>query len=472
MGRSLARLKRFGHTSTMPDALAIAVAGALAIAGLGGVLLLLSRGGKGRKEKKPAQRDRAAVLRYARRKLSQDPRDVDANLALAELYFREENYAGAYQHYRLLLDLCAANPTLPELDITIRHALCALHQGKTEEAYKGLMIAWSMDKSNFDVNFNLGVLEHDRKAYQRAATFLTAAQAAQPEHLPTARYLGLSEYRQKRYAMAASLLRKWLDAHPEDKECVAVQGQCYFYMKRFDLAGRIFQHLRADPEHGPLACLYSATMRLHEKNYDAAIADLQIGLRHSNVPRDMALEMKYRIASAHLRMNRVDQATVVWREILEINRNYKDVRELVKTYQELSSNKHLQTYMMGTQSEYANLCRRLARVYFSEGTVKVSDVSQRGADYADVVAEVATRKWEESVLFRFLRSTGDVGDLLLRDLNERLKDLHASRGVCFTAGKYNEGARAFVEARLIDLCDKGDLLKLLHTLTLHPQFVV
>jgi tetratricopeptide (TPR) repeat protein len=331
------------------------------------------------------------------------------------------------------------------------------------------MIAWSMDKGNFDVNYNLGTLEYRRKAYQRSAALLAAAQAAQPDHLLTAKYLGLSEFRLKKYADASALLRKWLDAHPEDKECVALQGQCYFHMKRYDLASRIFSHLRPDPEYGPLSCLYAATIRLNEKDYEGAIADLEIGLRHQNLSGDLGLEMRYRLAAAHMKLNHIDMATSFWREIVAMNPQFKDARELLKTYQELSANKYLHTYLMASASEFVNLCRRVVRVYYDEGTVKITDVSVRGNEYADVLAEITTRKWEEIVLFRFLRSTGDVGDLLLRELNARLKDIRAGRGVCLTAGKYKENARAFVEARLIDLREKAYLLQLFDKLARRPQ---
>lgn len=443
-------------------------AGLLALLGLVGVYFLLGRGGP-RKERPKRRADRATVLRSAQRKLAQEPRDPGANLAIAELHYSEENYEEAYKHYRLLLDLCASNPQLNEIELTIRHALCAMQLHREDEAYKGLMIAWSMDKTKFDVNFNLGVIEYNRKAYQRAATLLNAALVTKPDHLPTARYLGLSEFRMKRFAVAATLLRTWLDAHPEDKESVAVQGQCYFHMKRYDLAGRIFAHLRPDPEYGPLSCLYSATIRLYEKNYDGAVADLEIGLKHPGIPQDMALEMRYRLASAHLKMNRVDDATAAWRAIVAVNPSFKDTGDLLKTYQELSVNKYLHTYLLATTSEFVNLCRRLVRVYFEEGTVKVTDVAVHGNEYADVLADVTTRKWEESVLFRFLRSTGDVGDFLLRELNARLKDIRASRGVCVSAGKYADGARAFVEARLIDLREKDYLLKLFDRLARRPN---
>jgi tetratricopeptide (TPR) repeat protein len=453
----------------MPSFVPFVGAGVAALVALTVIYVLFARrGGKGAAEA-PRRKDRSAVLRAAEKKLAQDPRDPEANLAVADLLFDEERHDQAYKHYRLLLDLCAANPGLDELHLTIRHALCALHLGREDEAYKGLMIAWSMDKASFDVTYNLGVIEYKRKAYPRAAALLSAALAAKPDHPMIPKYLGLAQFRVKKYADASALLRRWLDAHPEDKECVAIQGQCYFQMKRFDLASRIFSHLRPDPEYGPLACLYAATIRLNEKDYEGAIADLEIGMRHQNVAPEVGLELRYRLAAANVKLNHLDLATAAWREIVAINPQFKDTAQLLKTYQELATNKHLQTYLMAPSSEFVNLCRRLARVYLDEGTVKITDVQLHAKEYVDVLVEVTTRKWEESVLFRFLRSTGDVGDLLLRDLNARLKDIRAGRGVCITAGKFKENAKTFVEARLIDLREKDHLLKLFDKLARRPQ---
>jgi restriction endonuclease Mrr len=46
-------------------------------------------------------------------------------------------------------------------------------------------------------------------------------------------------------------------------------------------------------------------------------------------------------------------------------------------------------------------------------------------------------------------------------LHSRIKDLKAGRGFCVTAGGFTEGAQQFVEARLIDLVEKNELMKLL-----------
>jgi hypothetical protein len=53
---------------------------------------------------------------------------------------------------------------------------------------------------------------------------------------------------------------------------------------------------------------------------------------------------------------------------------------------------------------------------------------------------------------------------LLRDLYVHAKDIHAPRAVCITAGTVTEQAREFVEARMIDLVEKDNLVKMLKKL--------
>ncbi|MCP4160321.1 MAG: restriction endonuclease, partial [Deltaproteobacteria bacterium] len=89
-------------------------------------------------------------------------------------------------------------------------------------------------------------------------------------------------------------------------------------------------------------------------------------------------------------------------------------------------------------------------------------VSFASAEYVDILADVKTKKWEDQILFRYVRTDGVVGHLMVRDLYERIKELHAGRGFCFTAGGFSESAEKWVEARLIDLISKEKLIQYLN----------
>lgn len=402
-------------------------------------------------------RDRATILKQANKRLSQNPKDARALSDLADLYYREEKWDKAYTTYDALLQVAPSSEQVNEFDVTLRHALSAMKANKLDEAYKGLAYARQNRPDLFEVNFNLGYLEYRKKNYERATTILQEANEQQPEHGPTLRYLGQSLFRTKDYRKAISTLQKAIGLEPGDKESQFALAQCYFETSQHDQALRIFSHMRADPVFGPSAALRSGVIRLNQKRYDQAIKDLEIGLKHEKLKPEVELELKYRLAAAYTKNQHIDQAATRLREIYRVKPDYKDVAQQLGAAEELSSNKNLQTYLLGASSDFVSVCRRIVNGYFQQAQIKLVDVHVETDQYADLLTEVETRSWQDVILFRFVRTSGSVGELMLRDLHTRIKEVKAGRGVCFCAGEFTEGARSFVEARLIDLHDKKEL---------------
>jgi hypothetical protein len=130
-------------------------------------------------------------------------------------------------------------------------------------------------------------------------------------------------------------------------------------------------------------------------------------------------------------------------------------------FKELNSNRNLQVYLISSSADFVTLCRKIATSYIPKSKVKIVDISVQGSDHADILTVVETPKWEDTILFRFVRSTGKVGELMLRDFHARIKETKSGRGYCFAPGEFSEEARRFVEARLIDLVSKNALTKIL-----------
>ncbi len=419
---------------------------------------------KGNKKKK-RHKDTETLMREAKKKLTSNPKDPEALMTIAEIYFSEGSWETAFRTYNMLIELSPSYSEIPEFLVTLRSALAAIKLGKLEDAYKNLVVARTLQMDHFEVNFNLGFLEFKRKNYEKAIILLKAAESQDPEHLDTKRYLGQAFAKAKKYKDAISRLNKVVDAQPEDKPSLFVIAQCYYEAGQNDRALRIFSHLRPDPSWGPQASLYAGTINTKLRKYDQAQLDFEIGLRHENIPTDILLELKYRLASAYTRNQELDRALPLLHEIRAINPNYKDVSSQISSGSELQQNQNLQTYLMAPPSEFVTLCRKLSSSFFPQSQTKITDISVQRSEYTDILAEVETSKWVDVILFRYIRSTGQVGEFMLRDFHSRIKELKAGRGLCFSAGKFTEGAHAFVEARLIDLISKEELLKRLRALS-------
>lgn len=432
-----------------------------AIVALAGIVLLamviLGRsrtGGKGK--------DRDTVLRNANKKLSQNPRDPEALRDLADMYYQDQAWDKAYKMYETLIALASSHPGVDEFEINLRYAISALRLNLLNEAYKGFAVARSLKQDDFEVNFNLGKLEFQKNNFEKAIQYLNQARALDPEHAPTLRCLGHALFKIKKYKEALANIRKAIELAPDDKESLFTLAECYYEVNQTDQALRIFGHLRPDPAMGPSACLFSGSINLKNLRLDKAIEDFEIGLKHQNVKSEIRLELKYRLASALLKQQDIGMALGYLREIQDVHPNYKDVPLLIAKYQELNANKNMQIYLMAPSAEFVALCRKIVLNYFPRAKVKITNISVNKNEWADILAEVDTSKWSDVIMFRFIRTQGSVGELIVRDFHAHLKEVKAGKGVCIAVGAFTEEARRYTEARLIDLIEKDRLTAMLN----------
>jgi len=410
------------------------------------------------------KKDRNATLKEANRRLSSNPKDAEALLSLADLYFNDNDYDKAAKTYTLLSSMTSTNLGLDAYGINLRAGISLIKLGQNEEAYKLLLIAKAVQSDGFEVNFNIGYLEYQKKAFEKSVAVLRQASVIQPDHAPTQKYLGQALFKLKTFKEAVAYLRRAMDLEPNDKECLFFLAQTYFELGQGDNAVQIFTHLRPDPEVGPRAALFAGTIHFNARQFAQAIEDLEIGVRHVKAAPEVMLELKYRLATAYAQKQDMDASLRQYKDIRAINPNYRDVNKQIKRLSEFNANKGLQTYMLAPTSDFVALCRNLVGTFFPEALIKVIDVTIEKNDYADITAEISTTKWSDTIVFRYLRTHGQVGELYLRDMQLRLKEMHAGRGFCVTAGEFTPSAKQFVEARLIDLVEKDALLRAMNDL--------
>ena len=411
------------------------------------------------RKKGTGARNRAAAHKDVRKRLAQNPKDPDALQTLADMAFEEQDFPEAFRDYGKLIELIATTPGLDEFHVTLRHALSAVQLKRLDTAYKELTIARSLREKDFEVNYNLGSLEYGRKAYPKALVFLREAYAADPENAANNRLLGLSLFRTKAHMEATRHLRNAVEMDPDSKELQFALAQCLYHQGQNEQALRLFIHLRADPTYGPHASLAAGSIHAQARQFVEAVADFKIGLRHEKVTADLKVQLLHRLAATYLQDGDLTNSIRLWETIEAMRPGYQDVPALLRKYREISANRHLRSYLISSMPEFLNLCKLLATNYFDDARVKILDLSHATQEYADVLVVVSTNKWEEQILFRFVRSSGNVGDFLLREMYARIKEVRAQRGVCATAEGFTDEAKSFVEARLIDLVEKGDLVK-------------
>lgn len=426
------------------------------------LLSLLGRKKDTSKGKIRRHKDRNSIIREANKRLQTNPRDPDGLSSLGSLYYMEQDWEKAYGAYEVLVDLAPGNKKLDEFECALRFGVSAVKLNKIQEAMKGFLLARKINADHMEVNYNIGYIFYVQKDYEKAIPFLKQALLADPENVLAQRYMGFSLYKAHKYREALGYLKKVIDLQPDDKEALFAMAESFFESGSVDRAQKIFSHLRPDPNLGPQAALYAGSINLQTNQHEKALLDFEIGLKHENMPAEIRNELMYKQAVTLIKTQDLGRALSTLKDLQRLQPAYKDVPTLIVRYQELNQNRNLQIYLMSVQSEFIGLCRKIVVQFFTGAKVKITDVSVF-ADYADILAEIDTPKWSDIVIFRFFRSQGSVGELLLRDLHARIKDLKAGKGICMSAGIFSEESRRFTEGRPIDLYDKERLNKILNS---------
>jgi tetratricopeptide (TPR) repeat protein len=429
---------------------------------------LVKKGGPGGRRR---EKSRDILIREANKRLAQNPRDPDALNTIGDIYFQDSAWEKALKTYEILIELLLSNqaPGINEFEINLRYGLSALKLNLNDAAYRGFAAARNIRQDNFEVNYNLGYLEFQKKNYEKAIQLLQQARTQDPESPAVLRYLGHAFFRIKKPKEAMNFIRKAIDLAPDDKESLYTLAECYYEANQTDQAQRIFTHLRADPLMGPSACLLSGIINTEGRQYEAAIQDFEIGLKHQNIKPEVRIDLQYRLATAYLKQNDIGRALPLFKMIQQDNPSYKDVPLLIGKYQELNANKNLQIFLMAPSADFVTLCRKIVMYYFPRAKVKIANISVNKSEWADILAEVDTPKWSDVIMFRFIRTQGAIGELIVRDFHSHLREVKAGKGICITVGTFTDEAKRYTEARLIDLIEKDRLQALLNSVDSKPQ---
>ena len=404
------------------------------------VIITSISGKKGKNQNGSKTRKRSVIIKDATKKLSQNPHNVPALTELSNLYYQEHNWEKALPLLDELLNLASTNKDIDYFQVALRQGITALNMKKPEEAMQGLSAAIKINNNNFEANYYLGQAFYQANTFDKAIPFLRKASTFGQEAPGLNEAIGLSFYNLKRYRDSLPYLKRALEENPEGKVVLFSMADAMQQTGFGDKALKVFMHLRADPDFGARSCLSAGIMHMNSGALDKAIQDFEIALRHVNVPQDILLEIKYRLAGCYLQNGSVDQGLSMLREVQVINPAYRDVNSLITRYMELKQNKNLQIYLTAGNSDFVALCRKLVETFYGKAVVRILDITVTN-DNTEVLTEVETVKWEDTVIFRFYRTSGSIGELHIRDFHGRIKDARAGHGICLTAGAFSEEAK-------------------------------
>lgn len=410
------------------------------------------------------KKGKSALVKEAEKKLVKDPHNIPALETIGEIYYQDKNWEKVWGVYKTLYDLSAAHIEIDVAKSTLRMGLSAFYQNRIEDAVNVLMVTIKKDPDNFEANLVLGKVLLQKNIIDKAAYCLKKAKTLMPENNEVNALLGKCLFKMQKYRESLQFIKQALEESPDNKELLYDMAVAMSECGLSEKALKVFIHLRPDPEFGPLSCLEAGKMHERVKDFQNAIKDYEIALRHQNMNEQLAIQIKYRLANTYIAMNNISQGLVYLKQVQMMKAGYKDTDSLVSRYAELNQNKNLQIYLLSGTSDFVALCRKLISVFFKESFVKIEDI-QVTSGFVEIVCNAENVKWESKQIFRFYRTQNIIGDLYIREFHGKIRDTKCDNGVCVTVGSFSESAHRFVEGRPLTLVEKDELTKMLKKIT-------
>ncbi len=416
--------------------------------------------GKGEK-----RRNNSAIIKEATKRLAHDPRNISALTALGDIYYNQPDYAKALPLYKSLSEQSGLHAEIDEKNAYLRYGVCAFKTEKYDESGAALATVLKKDPNNYEANFYIGKVLYIKKEYEKAIGCMKRAAVTNPENPEIHQILAFSMYQSKKFRESLPYLKKVCEELPGNKEALFYMASAMEESGMADKALKIFMHLRPDPQFGAQACISAGTYHNKVQQNDKAIQDYEIALKLENVPPETKVTVLYKLAQTYIAMNGIAKALGYLKQISVINPSYRDVPQLIARYQELTQNGNLQSYLMSGTSDFVALCRKFVVCYHKDAFVKIEDLSV-ASESIEILCSVQSARWENTELFRFFRNTGSTGELYVRDLHSKMRDIKCDKGLCVSPGSFTEEAKRYAEGRPIDLIGKQQLVAVLKKIDL------
>ena len=405
-----------------------------------------------------------AAFRMAKVLLARNERNPNAHWYLGECYRLQSRYDLAITEYKYISNTGKFTNVATEKKVRERLAEAYLKLGQLEESQKEYILLSKIDPKNWEYFFQIGRLFEDRNFTDSALNNYKKVISLNPQHAPTYMRMGIIYYRKKIFNEAK---KAFMESLKYDQQNFAA----HYYLGKIakvsgDSMGAIshFEKAQKDSELKQRALLETGAIYLMKGNYNHAVADLERALKLGEKDTSVIIPIRYLLAQIYESSKELTKAIEQWEKIYKINPKYRDVAEKLAMYSNIRADDSIKDFMTASESKFqetcTNICKKLG--------LEVQDITLKNQDILDVYVLETQSKWRNTKkspsIVRFYRSADPIGYNEIRGLYDEMRKINAMRSICITSSKFTKSAIDFAQIRPIDLIDKDELTKLLHSL--------
>lgn len=404
--------------------------------------------------------------------IRKDPHNFEAREKLADLLSEKKSYLPAIKEYLTILDYTGFSSKIDEVKILTKIGEAYIKLQNYDEARKYFLMVKTKDDLNFSANINLAQIEMQNKNYEKAETYFNIIENLYPDDIEIKKPFGICCYFQNKFLPAIDKLEKYLKVKQDDYEAIYYLAYSYYNQSRFDEAIKYFEKLKTNTQYSFDAFYMMGLIHFEQSLFNQAVEDFNNALL---VGKDLDIskkvEINYYLGESYFKIHDITNALTYWKKVADVVPNYKDVLSKIENYSQVVSNTLLEMYLVGSVSQFIKICQLFAKYYlkhyslFKEGNINFLESQMKEQGTLEMLVELTSGNFIETYFFVFIRSTGLVGDMILRDMYNTLKDKRADKGICVTAGGFTDAAKDFVESRMLKIVERDKLTEILNKIS-------
>ena len=401
-----------------------------------------------------------ASINLAKEIINKDRNNIEAHYYLGDAYYNQKKYELALIEFRTA-EKKGIYEKIDERKLRERLAELYTKVDKIDEALKEYVILTKKHPNDYIYFYKVGELFEQKDMEEQAMSFYSNSIKLNSNYIPALLNMGVLLYKIKKYPESNNYLQMVVRKDPNNYKGFFYLGMLKKIENNHKDALKFFEKSSRDKEYKMRSLTERGMVYMIQAKYDEAIVELDRALKSCEPENNIKIQVQYLLASCYEQNRNITEAISLWEQIYAKKSNFRDVSEKLSNYQELRTDDRMKDFLTATDIDFLDMCKG---IIFNMG-MNIVDQHVISKDIMEFLCLEADDKWrnvkKKPKLIHISRKNSIVDEVILRKLNEKMREDNIIRGVIISSSSFSKLSIAFAKERPIELIDKTGLQKLL-----------
>jgi|GEM_PF-1809037 tetratricopeptide (TPR) repeat protein len=416
---------------------------------------------------KNAQVDlKKGILNEAEKKLldmiNENPDEKEAYENLITLYFKNNEYSKALNILEKALENATLLKTWGHDNILFLAGISAKNVRKYQKALKYFLAAYGLNQNHYDSLKQIAILYHIQKDYQKADTFFQKCYSLKDKiklDRDFVKYFGINCYKLGRINDSIKIFESYLNKYPNDVDANFYYGISLYQNSDYEKAKEYLKKGILSKDNRFEAMFALANIFYIQNDLKASEYLLLKLVDEKDLNRNLFLEASYLLADVNVKQSKIDDAVLYWQKIISITPDFKDVSAKLSKYSSISTDNLIKEFSLSDKQKFIDISKKI--VIKLLGKVKISNIEALDEETIDITVNKQVKSKNVSIIVRIVKDTNSVGELVVKDLYLKAKEIKSPKVVLMSVGPLSPSARDYIATRPIEYLDRSQITKIL-----------